>query len=130
VAFLLFLFLAVLSGQAYPPGPQVLTFWSTADNSDQPYGIDTSDHFDLSKKYSLLIMLRGAYSSERLELCRVFGQGNRAQIGRPASRYFPMLHAGLHCGPLYARATWVILPKRMFYDVMADLKRCFATVSI
>ena len=74
MAFLLFLFLAVLSGQAYPPGPQVLTFWSTADNSDQPYGIDTSDHFRSVEKYSLLIMLRGAYSSERLELCRVFGQ--------------------------------------------------------
>ena len=46
---LVFLSAALLCGQAYAPGPQVLTFFSDFDDSDQPYGLYLPKDFDSSK---------------------------------------------------------------------------------
>jgi len=124
-----FLFLTVLFAQGYPPGPQVLTFWSNVDDSDQPYGIYVPDHFDSSKKYPLVIMLHGAYSNQRLDLRRVFGKGNRPhESDAVASRYFPALRAVDYIvATPYARGTmgYQGIAERDVYDVMADVKRRF-----
>ncbi len=62
--------------QKLPPGPQVLTFFSDADDTQQPYGLYLPENFDESKKYPLVIMLHGAGSNHRLALRRVFGKSN------------------------------------------------------
>ena len=57
------------------PGPQVLTFFSDVDDSDQPYAVYLPKEFDAGKKYPLVISLHGAWSNHRLNLRRVFGKG-------------------------------------------------------
>ena len=129
-----FLFLAALWAQGYPPGPQVLTFWSNVDDSDQPYGIYIPDHFDSSKKYPLVIMLHGAYSNQRLDLRRVFGKGNRShESDAVASRYFPALRAVDYIvATPYARGTmgYQGIAEKDVYDVMAEVKRRFPSMTI
>ena len=78
--------------QLYRPGPQVVTFFSEVDDSDQPYGLYLPGTFNPAKKYPLVISLHGAGSNHRLNLRREFGQGNRPGESDPeATRYFPPL---------------------------------------
>jgi predicted peptidase len=63
--------------QVFVSGPQVLTFLSDVDDTDQPYAIYVPKQYDTQKKYPLVISLHGAYSNHRLNLRRVFGKGNR-----------------------------------------------------
>lgn len=77
-------------GQKLPAGPQVLTFFSNADDTEQPYGLYIPQHYDPQKKYPLVIMLHGAGSNHRLALRRVFGKSNApGENDVEASRYFP-----------------------------------------
>src|SRR5581483_3612771 len=77
-------------GQTLPPGPQVLTFFSDVDDSDQPYAICLPRNFKADKKYPLVVSLHGAASNHRLNLRRVFGQSNRpGETDVEATRYFP-----------------------------------------
>jgi poly(3-hydroxybutyrate) depolymerase len=72
------------------PGPQVLTFFSSADDTDQPYGIYIPKNYDPAKKYPLVMMLHGAGSNHRLALRRVFGKSNAAEeTDVEATRNFP-----------------------------------------
>src|ERR1041385_3268620 len=77
-------------GQALKPGPQVLTFFSDVDDTEQPYGLYLPKNFNPSKKYPLVIMLHGAGSNHRLSLRRVFGKSNQGdETDVEATRYFP-----------------------------------------
>jgi len=49
--------------QRLPAGPQVLTFFSDVDDSEQPYGLYLPKNYDEKKKYPLVIMLHGAQSN-------------------------------------------------------------------
>jgi len=92
--FVLLLSLAALAlgAQVYTSGPQVVTFFSTVDDSDQPYGIYVPKGFDPGRKYPLVVSLHGAGSNHRLNLRRVFGKGNLpGETDGEASRYFPPL---------------------------------------
>src|SRR4051795_12769231 len=82
--------LAVLSlAQVYTPGPQVLTFLSDVDDTDQPYALYVPKHFDPQKKYPLVVSLHGEYSNHRLNLRRVFGRANRmGETAAEAPRYW------------------------------------------
>jgi poly(3-hydroxybutyrate) depolymerase len=72
------------------PGPQVETFYSVIDDSEQPYGLYLPKDFNPEKTYPLVIMLHGAGSNHRLALKRVFGKSNKAgENDVEASRYFP-----------------------------------------
>lgn len=76
--------------QALKTGPQVLTFYSTVDDSEQPYAIYLPETFDESRAYPLVISLHGAGSNHRLNLRRVFGKSNaEGENDVEASRYFP-----------------------------------------
>src|SRR3954451_14369458 len=86
--------LAVAGGlaQVYVPGPQVLTFLSDVDDTDQPYALYVPKQYDAQKKYPLVISLHGDYSNHRLNLRRVFGKGNRTgETDAEATRYWPNL---------------------------------------
>jgi pimeloyl-ACP methyl ester carboxylesterase len=126
---LVFLLAGLLGGQAYAPGPQVLTFFSEVDDSDQPYGLYLPRDFDSSKKYPLVISLHGAYSNHRLNLRRVFGKGNRpGETDGEASRYFPSLPGVNYIvATPFARGTmgYQGIAEKDVYDVLADVKKRF-----
>ncbi|WP_291861933.1 dienelactone hydrolase family protein [Marinilabilia sp.] len=87
--FTLFIFSAI-SAQYYQPGPQVETFYSEIDDSEQPYGLYLPQNFNPDKEYPLVVMLHGAMSNHRLALKRVFGKTNLpGENDAEASRYFP-----------------------------------------
>lgn len=76
-------------GQRLESGPQVLTFFSEVDDTDQPYALYVPPNFDASVEYPLVISLHGAGSNHRLNLRRVFGKSNvEGENDVEASRYF------------------------------------------
>ncbi|MBA4182369.1 MAG: phospholipase, partial [Anaerolinea sp.] len=90
--FTLLLMLAcggALTGQTLPAGPQVLTFYSPADDTDQPYAVYVPKGYSAAKPWPLVVSLHGAFSNHRLNLRRVFGQGNgEGESDAEATRYF------------------------------------------
>src|SRR5688500_7178901 len=88
-ALALFPIAAACAAQVYVPGPQVLTFFSGIDDSDQPYALYAPKRFDPSRKYPLVVSLHGTGSNHRLNLRRVFGKGNLpGETDADASRVF------------------------------------------
>ena len=129
LALLLALCCALLSAQLLTPGPQVTVFLSDVDDTDQPYGLYLPKKFDPARKYPLVISLHGAGSNHRLNLRRVFGQGNRPGERDPqATRYFPPLKDVdfIVASPL-ARGTmgYQGLAEKDVYDVLADVRKRF-----
>ncbi len=120
---------ASATAQVYSSGPQVVTFYSTVDDSDQPYALFVPKNFDATKKYPLVVSLHGAGSNHRLNLRRVFGKGNLpGESDAAASRYFPMLADVdfLVAAPL-ARGTmgYQGIAEGDVYDMLADVERRF-----
>lgn len=133
IALLGFLLLAAtaLPAQKYSPGPQVLSFHSLADGTDQPYGLYLPPDFDEKKSYPLVVMLHGAGSNHRLALRRVFGKSNAAgENDVDASLYFPAWEDVQYivATPL-ARGTmgYQGVAEKDVWDMIADVKRRFKT---
>ncbi len=123
---LLVIVASVLSAQPLKTGPQVLTFLSNVDDTDQPYALYLPRDYTPSKKYPLIISLHGENSTHRLNLRRVFGKGNMmGETEMEAARYFPRLRDVdfIVACPL-ARGTlgYQGIPERDVYDVLADVK--------
>lgn len=120
---------SVSLAQTLPPGPQVLTFFSDADDTEQPYGLYIPKNYDPQKKYPLVIMLHGAGSNHRLSLRRVFGKSNaNGENDVEATRYFPeWKDVEYIVASPYARGTagYQGIPEKDVYDVLADVKRRF-----
>lgn len=120
----------LLSAQTWQPGPQVVTFLSPIDDSDQPYGLYVPRDYTSSKRWPLVISLHGAGSNHRLNLRRVFGRGNRP--GEPdaqASRYFPPFpDVDMIVASPLARGTmgYQGIAEQDVLDVLADVKKRFA----
>lgn len=118
-----------VSSQKLSPGPQVLTFFSDADDTEQPYGLYLPENYDPQKKYPLVIMLHGAGSNHRLALRRVFGKSNaNGETDVEASRYFPEWQdVDYIVASPYARGTagYQGIPEKDVYDVLADVKKRF-----
>lgn len=126
---LLLVFAHAAVGQTLKPGPQVLTFFSDVDDTEQPYGLYLPEKFNPKKKYPLVIMLHGAGSNHRLALRRVFGKSNLPdETDVEASRYFPAWK-NLDCivAAPYARGTmgYQSIAEKDVYDMLADLKQRF-----
>ena len=120
---------ATLAAQLYQPGPQVLTFLSDADDSDQPYALYLPRNFDPARKWPLVISLHGAGSNHRLNLRRVLGRGNLpGETDAEATRRWPLLPDVdfIVASPL-ARGTmgYQGLAEKDVYDVLADVQRRF-----
>src|SRR5688572_12803686 len=118
------------SAQKLPTGPQVVTFFSDADDTEQPYGLYVPPHYDENKKYPLVIMLHGAGSNHRLSLRRVFGKSNiNGETDVEATRYFPeWKDVEYIVASPYARGTagYQGVPEQDVYDVLADVKKRFS----
>jgi dipeptidyl aminopeptidase/acylaminoacyl peptidase len=83
-------FFSSINAQKLKFGPQVLTFHSNVDDTDQPYSIYIPRNFSAKKKYPLVVMLHGAGSNHRLAMRRVFGKSNtNGETDVEASLYFP-----------------------------------------
>ena len=127
---LLFYAVAILAAAQVVPGPQVLTFLSDVDDTDQPYGLYLPKQYDPQKKYPLVISLHGSYSNHRLNLRRVFGRGNRAgETDAEATRHWPQFRDVdfIVASPL-ARGTmgYKGIAEKDVYDVLSDVKRRFS----
>lgn len=116
--------------QMLPSGPQVLTFFSSVDDTEQPYGLYLPKKYDSEKKYPLVIMLHGAGSNHRLALRRVFGKSNtNGETDVEASRYFPAWNdVDYIVAAPYARGTmgYQGVAEQDVYDVLADVKKRFS----
>lgn len=120
----------VVMAQVYSPGPQVLTFLSDVDDTDQPYAVYVPRSYTAQKKYPVVISLHTAYSNHRLNLRRVFGRGNRfGETDAEATRYWPPMRDVdfIVASPL-ARGTMGYrgVAEKDVYDVLADVKRRFS----
>ncbi|HKK41315.1 MAG TPA: alpha/beta hydrolase-fold protein [Bacteroidales bacterium] len=128
------------SAQKLKAGPQDLSFFSSVDETDQPYAIYIPKNFDENRKYPLVIFLHGAMSNHRLGLRRAFGQGNiqgpdfikpghvPAETDLEVTRYWPKLKdVDYIVAAPYARGTagYQGIPEQDVYDVLADVKSRF-----
>jgi pimeloyl-ACP methyl ester carboxylesterase len=144
---LVFLFSVVLTciagrtdAQRLRPGPQDLSFFSSVDDTDQPYSVYIPENFDESKAYPLVVFLHGAWSNHRLGMRRLFGVGNSQGYDfiKPgnvpfendveATRYWPPFRPVdyIAAAPL-ARGTagYQGVPEQDVYDMIDDLKERF-----
>jgi pimeloyl-ACP methyl ester carboxylesterase len=128
ILLLTFCWTAVVS-QTLPPGPQVVTFYSDVDDTEQPYGLYIPKNYDKSKKYPLVMMLHGAGSNHRLALRRVFGKSNAAgETDVEVSRTFPQFKdVDYIVASPYARGTmgYQGIAEKDVMDVLADVKKRF-----
>jgi poly(3-hydroxybutyrate) depolymerase len=116
-------------GQVLDTGPQVLTFHSDVDDSEQPYALYLPPNFEASRQYPLVISLHGAGSNHRLNLRRVFGKSNaEGENDVEASRYFPEWEdVDYIVASPFARGTmgYQGVAEKDVLDVLADVKRRF-----
>jgi poly(3-hydroxybutyrate) depolymerase len=110
-------------------GPQVLTFFSDVDDTDQPYAVYVPKGFNPAKKYPLVVSLHGAGSNHRLNLRRVFGLSNLpGETDVEATRYFPeWADVDFFVASPLARGTmgYQGIAEQDVYDVLADVERRF-----
>ncbi|MFC4874378.1 alpha/beta hydrolase-fold protein [Negadavirga shengliensis] len=118
-----------LFAQKLPSGPQVLTFHSEADDTEQPYALYLPPDFDENRSYPFVMMLHGAGSNHRLALKRVFGKSNKpGETDVEASRYFqPWDDVEYIVAAPYARGTagYRGIPEMDVYAVLDDVKSRF-----
>jgi len=121
---------AGLSAQRLESGPQVLTFFSDVDDTEQPYGLYLPQNYDATKAYPLVVSLHGAGSNHRLNLRRVFGKSNaEGETDVEASRYFPdWEHVDYIVAAPFARGTmgYQGVAEKDVMDVIADVRRRFS----
>jgi predicted esterase len=117
------------NAQRLPSGPQVVSFYSDVDDTEQPYGLYIPKNFDENKKYPLVVMLHGAGSNHRLAMRRVFGKSNApGETDVEVSRTFPPFKDVdyIVVSP-YARGTmgYQGIAEKDVWDVVADVKKRF-----
>jgi poly(3-hydroxybutyrate) depolymerase len=112
---------AVRSAAGYAAGPQVLTFYSEFDNSDQPYALYLPKNFSPAAKYPLVVALHGAGANHRTSLARVFGASVRGGEFPALPEVNYIVAAPLARGSL----GYLGVAERDVYDMLADVKRRF-----
>jgi pimeloyl-ACP methyl ester carboxylesterase len=115
--------------QTLPPGPQILTFFSDVDDSEQPYCIYVPPDFDETRNYPLVVMLHGAGSNHRLAMRRVFGNSNfPGENDVEASLHFPpWKDVGMIVAAPYTRGTggYQGIMEKDVLDMVSDIRRRF-----
>jgi pimeloyl-ACP methyl ester carboxylesterase len=111
--------------QPLPSGPQVVTYFSQVDNSNQSYALYVPPNLDASRKYPLVISLHAEDSSPQICLMRVFGQTNRLADGSLAPlRFFRARDVDVIVACPLGRGTmgYEGLAERDVFDVLADVE--------
>lgn len=122
------LFLAALGTAAAqaPTGPQILTFHSSADGTEQPYSLYVPADFDGSRQYPLVVSLHSEESDHRLNLRQVLGVPSRMGEMNPNDmRYAPSRRVEFFVVCPRARGSigYEGLAERDVYDALADVER-------
>lgn len=121
--------LAAAPAHTLPYGPQLATFHSTVDGSEQPYALYVPRELDPARRWPLVISLHGGNSTHQLSLRRVFGRGSRpGETVGEASRSFPSLPdvPFLVAAPrIRAALGYNPVAEQDVYDLLADLRRRF-----
>jgi fermentation-respiration switch protein FrsA (DUF1100 family) len=126
-AILLLSAAAHLRGAGETAGPQITTFESKVDDSDQPYGLYVPPKLDRTKKYPLVVMLHGHFTDHRTELKRLFGRGAPNDITMRGGYWPSFPDTDVLAVTPHARGSlgyWGI-GERDVMDVIADVQRRF-----
>jgi hypothetical protein len=122
--------LAQSAPEAIHPGPQLATFHSDVDDSNQPYALYLPKSFAPGRKYPLVVSLHQEDSNHRLNLRSLFGVPTR--LGGDADtedmRYFPPVReVDFIIACPYARGTmgYQGIAEKDVYDMLEDVKRRF-----
>ena len=117
---------ALVHGQT---GPQVFTFRSAVDDSDQPYAVYVPRTFRSNVTYPLVVSLHSEQSNHRLNLRQVLSvPGRIGEFDSDDLRYFPIVRdEGYIVACPLARGTmgYQGIPETDVYDVLADVERRF-----
>lgn len=110
-------------------GPQVASFHSPVDGSEQPYALYIPKSFDPARTYPLVVSLHAEESTHRLNLRQVFGIVNRfGDLAANDLRFFPVARdvQFIVACPL-ARGTMGYrgIAEQDVYDMLADVRRRF-----
>jgi poly(3-hydroxybutyrate) depolymerase len=107
-------------------GPQVVTFFSTIDDTDQPYALYVPKMLSPAKRYPLIIALHGAGLNHRIFLRRVWGIANGpGESNEDATRTFPPLpDVDYVVATPLARGSmgYQSIAEQDVYDVLTDVK--------
>ena len=85
----LVLSLLLCHAASWTSGPQITTFPSDVDDTDQPFGLYVPKDYDPGRKYPLILMLHGTLSDHRTDLKRLFGKPIISNDFRGASGMWP-----------------------------------------
>jgi enterochelin esterase-like enzyme len=110
-------------------GPQLATFHSDVDNSEQPYALYVPKSLAPGKRYPLVISLHEEDSNHRLNLRRIFGVISRSgEIDPENMRTLPPVRdVDYLVATPSARGTmgYQGVAEKDVYDVLADVERRF-----
>ena len=119
--------LTTLVAQTFRAGPQVATFRSGVDDSDQPYAVYLPKSFDPAKKYPLVVGLHAEETNHSVNLVQLFGVfGTPGGIGMAVGRGFPRLRdVDFIVACPYSRGTmgYQGIAERDVYDMLAEVER-------
>src|ERR1051326_8510583 len=119
---------ALLFAQS-PAGPQLASFHSEVDDSQQPYGLYVPRILEPGRRYPLVISLHDEDSNHRINLRRIFGTAGRTgEIDSGNLRNFPAVRdVDFFVAARLARGTmgYQGIAERDVYDVLADVERRF-----
>lgn len=114
---------------AVAASPKILSFFSSIDDSEQPYALYSPPKLVAGKKYPLVVSLHGAWSNHRINLRRVFGQGNRpGEDDAAATLVFPpWKDVDFIVASPYGRGTmtYQAMAETDVLEMLADVKRRF-----
>ena len=119
----------LLAAQPLRPGPQILTFRSSADGSEQPYALYLPKAPDAQRRYPLVVSLHAEETNHRANLIQLLGVGPRPGDSLGAATGFPPLRdAGYAAACPFARGTMGYggVAERDVYDMLADVQRRLA----
>jgi len=124
-----FALLALAPALLAQPGPRLLTFLSSVDNSEQPYALYLPPTYDSAKTYPLVVSLHSEESTHRLNFRQLFGVANQfRQVYGDDPRFYPVARdADFIVAFPFARGSigYRGVAESDVYDMLADVERRF-----
>src|ERR1700685_331729 len=124
-----FALLAVAPALLAQTGPQLLTFFSSVDNTEQPYALYLPPTYDSAKPYPLVVSLHSEESTHRLNFRQLFGVASQfRQVYGDDPRFYPVARdADFIVAFPFARGSigYRGIAEGDVYDMLADVERRF-----
>ncbi|MGA3239753.1 MAG: alpha/beta hydrolase-fold protein [Bryobacteraceae bacterium] len=121
--------LAVAPALLAQNGPRLLTFFSSADGSEQPYALYLPPTYDSAKPYPLVVSLHSEESTHRLNFRQLFGVASQFRhVYGDDPRFYPVARdADFIVAFPFARGSvgYRGIAEGDVYDMLADVERRF-----